>query len=69
MQIFLYLQHVLRVSTIRAHAESVHIEFNNKIELNEFRSILNKQVGVIIEDNINSNEFLEPIKAENKFDG
>lgn len=58
----------VRVPTIRAHAESVHIEFKNKVELNEIRSVLNNQFGVIVEDNINSGEFPEPIKVENKFD-
>jgi aspartate-semialdehyde dehydrogenase len=58
----------VRVPTIRAHAESVSIEFSNKVELNEIRSILDNQVGVIVEDNIKSGEFPEPIKAENKFD-
>lgn len=58
----------VRVPTIRAHAESVHIEFNNKVELDEIKSILDNQVGVIVEDKINSGEFPEPLKAENKFD-
>ena len=58
----------VRVPTIRAHAESVNIEFSNKVDLNEIRSILDNQVGIIVEDNINSGEFPEPIKAENKLD-
>jgi len=58
----------VRVPTIRAHAESVHIEFQNETKLNDIRNILNNQSGVIIEDNIENNEFPEPIKVENKFE-
>ena len=58
----------VRVPTIRAHAESIHIEFQNETKLNDIRNILNNQSGVIIEDDIENNEFPEPIKVENKFE-
>ena len=58
----------VRVPTMRAHAESVHIEFKNEVDLNEITKILNNQNGVTVEDDIENGEFPEPIKAENKFD-
>ena len=58
----------VRVPTIRAHAESVHINFENEVNLEEIKLILNEKDGIIVEDDYKNGEFPEPIKVENKFD-
>ncbi len=58
----------VRVPTIRAHAESVHIKFNNKVDLEYINNIFRHQEGIFLEDDIINGEFPEPLKAQNKFD-
>jgi aspartate-semialdehyde dehydrogenase len=58
----------VRVPVLRAHSESVNIEFENPVDLNEIRNIFNKQEGIKLEDNFELNEFPEPLKAENNHD-
>ena len=58
----------VRVPVIRAHSESVNIEFNNEVDLNKIKELLSNQDGIIVEDDIVNGEFPEPIKAENKYD-
>ena len=56
----------VRVPVLRAHSESVNIEFTNSINLEDVRFTLKNTDGVKLEDNPPYNEFPEPIKVENK---
>lgn len=58
----------VRVSTLRAHCLSVHVEFDTHIMENQILKELNKFPGVQIYDFPESNEFPEPIIAEKKTD-
>ena len=58
----------VRVPVLRAHSESVNIEFENPICLEDVRFTLKKTEGVKLEDDQYLNQFPEPIKVENKDD-
>lgn len=58
----------VRVPVLRAHSESVNIEFENPINLDDVRFNLKSTPGVKLEDNPMYNQFPEPIKVENKND-
>ena len=58
----------VRVSTFRAHAESIHLELKTKVELNKVRQVLADFPGVQVEDNIEQNRFPMPLEVSGKDD-
>lgn len=58
----------VRVSTFRAHAESIHLELKTKVELNKVRQVLAEFPGVQVEDNVELNRFPMPLEVSGKDD-
>ena len=53
----------VRVPVMGGHSESVNIEFERDFDLKEVRSILQKEEGVKVLDNIAEKEYPTPLKA------
>lgn len=47
----------VRVPVVGGHSESVNIEFANDFDLDEVRKILSETDGVIVQDNLDNNEY------------
>ncbi|CAD5312743.1 unnamed protein product [Arabidopsis thaliana] len=58
----------IRVPVMRAHAESVNLQFENPLDENTAREILKKAPGVYIIDDRASNTFPTPLDVSNKDD-
>ena len=58
----------VRVPVIRAHSESINLEFANPISPDEVRQILEKAPGVSIIDDRENNRFPMPVDASGKDD-
>ncbi len=58
----------IRVSTFRAHAESVHLELRQKANLEEIRQALSSFPGVKVLDNREANRFPMPIEVSGQDD-
>ncbi len=58
----------IRVSTLRAHAESIHLELEKPADLAQIKSELAKFPGVQIADDRAANRFPMPIDASGEFD-
>lgn len=58
----------IRVSTLRAHAESIHLELEKPADLGQIKSELAKFPGVQIADDRAANRFPMPIDASGEFD-
>lgn len=58
----------IRVSTFRAHAESVHLELRQKANLEEIRQALASFPGVKVLDNREANRFPMPIEVSGQDD-
>ncbi len=56
----------VRVPVLGGHSESVNIEFENDIELNEIKKLLDSTKGVVLQDDILNNVYPMPILAHNK---
>lgn len=56
----------VRIPTVGGHSESVNIEFENEFDLAEVRAILEKEEGVIVQDNPANLEYPMPITAHSK---
>jgi aspartate-semialdehyde dehydrogenase len=56
----------VRVPVMGGHSESVNIEFNSPFELSEVIDLLENTEGVVVQDNINIQEYPMPINAHNK---
>lgn len=56
----------VRVPVQGGHSESINIEFQNDFEIDEVRNILNNTNGVIVQDNIQNNEYPMPLYSKNK---
>ncbi|MFM1913778.1 MAG: hypothetical protein RIR51_1630 [Bacteroidota bacterium] len=56
----------VRIPTVGGHSESVNIEFENEFDLAEVRAILEKEEGVIVQDNPANLEYPMPITAHGK---
>ena len=57
----------VRVPVLRSHCESVNIEFENSVDINDITNLLKKQHGVNIVDNREEGIFPEPINTSGKF--
>ncbi|XP_076919087.1 uncharacterized protein LOC143602403 [Bidens hawaiensis] len=58
----------IRVPVMRAHAESVNLQFASPLDENEARDILKKAPGVVVIDDRASNRFPTPLEVSNKDD-
>ncbi|XP_024008367.1 uncharacterized protein LOC18993384 isoform X1 [Eutrema salsugineum] len=58
----------IRVPVMRAHAESVNLQFENPLDENTARELLKKAPGVYIIDDRSSNTFPTPLDVSNKDD-
>ncbi len=58
----------VRIPVMRAHCESINLEFTNPITENEVREILKKAPGVTVLDDREHNRFPMPIDATGKDD-
>lgn len=56
----------VRVPVVGGHSESVNIEFANDFDLDEVRKILSETDGVIVQDNLDKNEYPMPKYAHGK---
>lgn len=56
----------VRIPVIGGHSESVNIEFSNDFDLNEVRTLLAKQKGVVVVDNPTNQEYPMPKDAHGK---
>ncbi|MCX5781395.1 MAG: aspartate-semialdehyde dehydrogenase [Elusimicrobia bacterium] len=56
----------VRVPVFRSHSESVWIETENKVTVDQARKLLSKADGVEIMDDISNKKYPLPINAENK---
>nr|XP_043631629.1 aspartate-semialdehyde dehydrogenase [Erigeron canadensis] len=58
----------IRVPVMRAHAESVNLQFESPLDENEAREILRKAPGVVVIDDRANNHFPTPLEVSNKDD-
>lgn len=56
----------VRVPVVGGHSESVNIEFNTDVDVQEIRKILHETSGVTLQDNPDTNTYPMPIYAANK---
>ena len=56
----------VRVPVYRSHAESVNIEFESEIEVEEARAALEKFPGVIVRDNPDEMIYPQPLETSGK---
>ncbi|OVA00275.1 Semialdehyde dehydrogenase [Macleaya cordata] len=58
----------IRVPVMRAHAESVNLQFEKPLDEDMARDILKKAAGVVVIDDRSSNHFPTPLEVSNKDD-
>merc|ERR1711865_208444 len=58
----------VRIPTLRAHAESITIETEKKIDMDRVYAVLNEASGVVVVDDTSKNLYPMPITASTKFD-
>ncbi|KAI3952413.1 hypothetical protein MKX01_005280 [Papaver californicum] len=58
----------IRVPVMRAHAESVNLQFESPLDEDAAREILKKAAGVVVIDNRSTNHFPTPLEVSNKDD-
>lgn len=58
----------VRVPVMRAHAESINLQFENPLDEDTARDILKKAPGLVIIDDRTSNNFPTPLEVSNKDD-
>ncbi|WP_299106201.1 aspartate-semialdehyde dehydrogenase [uncultured Tenacibaculum sp.] len=56
----------VRIPVVGGHSESVNIEFNNEYELADITKILSETDGVVVQDDIENNEYPMPFYSEGK---
>ena len=56
----------VRIPTIGGHSEAVNIEFENDFDLAEVRAILEKEEGIIVQDDPKNSLYPMPITAHGK---
>ena len=56
----------VRVPVYRSHAESVNVEFENEVSVNEARAALEKFPGVIVRDNPDEMIYPQPLETSGK---
>ena len=56
----------VRVPVNGGHSESVNIEFEKDIEIDEVKSLLNDSEGIVVLDDVNQNVYPMPLMAKNR---
>ncbi len=56
----------VRIPLMGGHSESVNIEFENAVEVNDVREILKKTAGIIVQDDVENQIYPMPMTAHNK---
>ena len=56
----------VRIPVVGGHSESVNLELNNSFEISEIKDLLSNSDGVIVKDNISSNEYPMPFFSKGK---
>ncbi|CAM1341605.1 aspartate-semialdehyde dehydrogenase [Tenacibaculum amylolyticum] len=56
----------VRIPVVGGHSEAVNIEFENHFEVEDIRKILSETPGVIVQDDIENNQYPMPFFAEGK---
>ncbi len=56
----------VRVPVYYGHSESINIEFNKKVTLDEVKAVLKNAEGVVMQDDLDNNVYPMPLSAENK---
>ncbi len=56
----------VRIPTIGGHSEAVNIEFENDFDLAEVRAILEKEEGIIVQDDPSNFVYPMPVTAHGK---
>ncbi|RXH70356.1 hypothetical protein DVH24_007612 [Malus domestica] len=58
----------IRVPVMRAHAESINLQFENQLDEDTAREILKKAPGLVVIDDRTANNFPTPLEVSNKDD-
>lgn len=58
----------VRVPVMGGHSEALNIEFENDFDLNEVRSLLHNQSGIVLKDDPTTNTYPMPLYSEGKND-
>jgi aspartate-semialdehyde dehydrogenase len=58
----------VRIPTYRAHSESIVVETEKPVDVNEIRGIFEKTDGIEVRDNLESNLYPMPLTASTKYD-
>lgn len=58
----------VRIPVVGGHSEAVNIEFENHFEVSDVRRILSETAGIVVQDNIEENEYPMPFYSEGKDD-
>lgn len=56
----------VRIPVVGGHSESVNIEFQNEIDIDEIKKILSEAPGIIVQDDTNNHIYPMPLHAHNK---
>ncbi|MGB3851873.1 MAG: aspartate-semialdehyde dehydrogenase [Tunicatimonas sp.] len=56
----------VRVPTVGGHSEAVNVEFAEEYELDEVRQLLSDAPGVVVQDDVQRNEYPMPINAHHR---
>mgnify|MGYP001438964911 CR=1 FL=1 len=58
----------VRIPVLVSHSISLNVEFNNKFNLEEIRTVLSKSPGCKVVDERKDGGYITPIEAENKYE-
>lgn len=58
----------VRIPVVGGHSESVNLSLNESPDLDDIRSILSETPGIVVQDDLENNEYPMPLTAANKND-
>lgn len=58
----------IRIPVVGGHSESVNVAFTNDFDIQNIREILHNTLGVVVQDNLDTNTYPMPIYAHGKDD-
>ena len=56
----------VRIPVVGGHSESVNLTLSNPAELDEVRKVLSQTPGVVVQDDLNNNDYPMPLNAHGK---
>lgn len=56
----------VRIPTMGGHSEAINVEFKNSYDLTEAIELLEKATGIVVQNNVNQNEYPMPLTAHDK---